>query len=70
MDDIDLFSLSENELSKFRRKHFGFVFQQFNLIPNFNVKENIELPLLFDKRKINTEMPLISCCAYRLLAHM
>ncbi len=47
MGDIDLFSLPEHKLSEFRREHFGFVFQQFNLIPNFNVKENIELPLLF-----------------------
>lgn len=36
-------SMSEKELSLYRRKHLGYVFQSYNLIPNLTVKENIEV---------------------------
>jgi putative ABC transport system ATP-binding protein len=39
--------VSKMDLVKVRRKYIGFVFQQFNLIPNLNVYENVELPLIF-----------------------
>lgn len=39
-------SLSEAELSAFRREHLGFVFQDFNLLDNFSVEDNIFLPLV------------------------
>lgn len=35
--------MKESELTKYRRKHLGYVFQMYNLIPNINVKENIEV---------------------------
>lgn len=35
--------MKEKELTRYRRKHFGYVFQMYNLIPNLNVKENIEV---------------------------
>lgn len=35
--------MSEKALTMYRRKHLGYVFQQYNLIPNLNVKENIEV---------------------------
>ena len=35
--------LGEKELTQYRRKHLGYVFQMYNLIPNLNVKENIEV---------------------------
>ena len=35
--------MKESELTKYRRKHLGYVFQMYNLIPNLNVKENIEV---------------------------
>ena len=35
--------MKENELTRYRRKHLGYVFQMYNLIPNLNVKENIEV---------------------------
>ena len=35
--------MDENKLTLYRRKHLGYVFQMYNLIPNLNVKENIEV---------------------------
>jgi len=39
--------LSDNELSHVRNAQIGFIFQAFHLMPQFNVRENIELPLLY-----------------------
>ena len=47
---IDLESCSDKERLAFRRKHVGFVFQSFNLVPTLTVAENIELPLELAKR--------------------
>ena len=44
--DTDLARLSKNELSAWRARHCGFVFQSFNLIPVLTALENVELPLL------------------------
>ncbi len=44
--DSDLTRLSENELSRWRNEHIGFVFQTFNLIPVLTAYENVEMPLL------------------------
>ncbi len=38
--------LKEKEISAFRRKNLGFVFQDFNLLDNFSVRDNIYLPLV------------------------
>lgn len=35
--------MKEKELTRYRRKHLGYIFQMYNLIPNLNVKENIEV---------------------------
>jgi putative ABC transport system ATP-binding protein len=42
--------LDESQLVKLRRQNIGFVFQQFLLLPTLTVRENIELPLLFNKK--------------------
>lgn len=42
----NLVSVKEKELSAFRREHLGFVFQDFNLLDNFSLKDNIFLPLV------------------------
>jgi putative ABC transport system ATP-binding protein len=55
IDDRDIYSLKENDLSVFRRRKIGFIFQQYNLIPILSVRENITLPLLFDNREIDNE---------------
>lgn len=45
-DGVDITSLSEKELSAFRNKHIGFVFQFHQLLPEFSAKENIMIPAL------------------------
>lgn len=51
LDGRDIYNMSENKLSVFRRRNIGFIFQAFNLIPELNVEENIILPLLLDYKK-------------------
>lgn len=53
VDNKDICCLSDKELAKYRRQKVGFVFQQYNLIPVLNVKENIELPLKLDNVKVD-----------------
>lgn len=50
-DGKDIYSYSDKELSAFRRKRIGFIFQQFNLLPVLTAKENNIMPLLLDKQK-------------------
>jgi putative ABC transport system ATP-binding protein len=45
IDGTDLTTLKDNELTKLRRKHIGFVFQFFNLLPMLSAEENVTLPL-------------------------
>ncbi|WP_312573253.1 ATP-binding cassette domain-containing protein, partial [Clostridium sp.] len=47
------YKLNEEKLAIFRRRNIGFVFQFFNLIPVLDVEENISLPALLDKEKID-----------------
>ncbi|MGL5692670.1 MAG: ABC transporter ATP-binding protein [Peptostreptococcaceae bacterium] len=49
----DISDLSDDELTIFRRREIGFIFQQFNLIPILNVYENIVLPIELDGDKID-----------------
>lgn len=51
IDGKDIYSLSETELSIFRRRKVGFIFQFYNLIPVLTAEENINLPLLLDNKK-------------------
>lgn len=51
LDDRDIFLMKEKELSVFRRRNIGFIFQAFNLVPELNVEENIMLPILLDNKK-------------------
>ncbi|NOH16134.1 ABC transporter ATP-binding protein [Clostridium cochlearium] len=53
IDGEDIYKLKEENLAIFRRRNIGFVFQFFNLIPVLNVEENISLPALLDKDKID-----------------
>ncbi|EGT4598841.1 ABC transporter ATP-binding protein [Clostridioides difficile] len=53
MDNLDLYTLSDDKLSNLRSKEFGFIFQNYNLIPVINVYDNIVLPILIAKGKID-----------------
>ncbi|CEP41232.1 ABC transporter ATP-binding protein (plasmid) [Paraclostridium sordellii] len=48
LDDVDIYSLNDDKLSKIRREEFGFIFQSYNLIPVINVYDNIILPVSID----------------------
>ncbi len=48
VDGKDIFSLKDEELTIFRRRKIGFVFQSYNLVPVLNVYENIVLPIQLD----------------------
>lgn len=48
VEDKDVFSLKDDELTIFRRRKIGFVFQSYNLVPVLNVYENIVLPIELD----------------------
>jgi putative ABC transport system ATP-binding protein len=53
LDGEDIYKLNEEKLAIFRRRNIGFVFQFFNLIPVLDVEENISLPALLDKEKVD-----------------
>jgi putative ABC transport system ATP-binding protein len=49
----DIAGLKESQLISIRCENIGFIFQRFHLIPTLTVKENIELPLVFARKKID-----------------
>ena len=51
----DVYAGSNEKLAIFRRRQVGLIYQFHNLIPTLNVVENITLPILMDKRKVNQE---------------
>lgn len=51
IDGVDLYALKEDERTIFRRRHVGFVFQAYNLLPMLTVYENILLPFGLDGEK-------------------
>ncbi len=53
---IELGTLKEKALSKYRKENIGFIFQSFNLIPVLSVRENIELPMVIEKLLSPKEM--------------
>jgi putative ABC transport system ATP-binding protein len=55
IDGIPVFGLKDDELTIFRRRKIGFIFQAFNLVPVLNVYENIVLPLELDGEKVDKE---------------
>lgn len=52
----NLSKMNENELSIYRRENIAFIFQSFNLIPVLTVRENVELPLVIEKKFTKAEM--------------
>ncbi len=53
--DTDIHNGEDKKLSAFRRQKIGFIFQQFNLLPVLTARENIIMPLLLDKKKVEEE---------------
>lgn len=55
VDGKDITRLTDEEMSVFRRRKIGFVFQAYHLIPVLTVEENIRMPILLDHRKPDRE---------------
>lgn len=55
VDDRDITTLKDEEMSVFRRRKIGFVFQSYHLIPVLTVEENIQMPILLDHKKPDRE---------------
>lgn len=55
IENEDIYKLSDDELSIFRRRQVGLIYQFYNLIPILNVKENIILPSSLDGKKVTDE---------------
>lgn len=53
--DKDIYAMSEKEISRYRRRNIGFIFQAFNLLPILSAEENIKLPVLMDGRSVDEE---------------
>jgi putative ABC transport system ATP-binding protein len=55
LDGQDVYAQNNEKLAIFHRRQVGLIYQFHNLIPTLNVVENITLPILMDKRKVNEE---------------
>ncbi len=55
VDGKDIYKLSDDNLSIFRRREVGLIYQFYNLIPILNAEENITLPLELDNREVNKD---------------
>ena len=53
VDGEDVYRLNENALAIFRRRQVGLIYQFYNLIPVLNVEENMTLPILLDRKKVD-----------------
>ena len=51
IDGKDIFSMNDRNLTVFRRRNIGFIFQAFNLVPELTVEQNIIFPVLLDYQK-------------------
>ena len=51
-----MMDMTEKRLTRYRREHLGYVFQMYNLIPNLNIKENIEVGAYLSDRPLDIEM--------------
>ncbi|MFW6309208.1 MAG: ABC transporter ATP-binding protein [bacterium] len=51
LEDTNVVQLSDREQARIRNKHFGFIFQTFNLLPDFTALENVIVPMMFARKK-------------------
>ena len=50
IDGVSLSGMNKQQMAQFRREKLGFVFQDFNLLDNLTIKENIILPMVFGRK--------------------
>lgn len=55
IDGIKTETMKEKDLTLYRRKHLGYIFQQYNLIPNLNIKENIEVGAYLSEKPLDVD---------------
>lgn len=58
LENVDVAKLSRDQLAEVRSRRIGFVFQSFNLLPRMSALENVELPMLYTRRKKSRELAL------------
>lgn len=61
VDGNDIANYSDKALTKFRRENIGFVFQNYNLVPNLTAKENVELSIQISNSQAEAEAVLKEC---------
>jgi len=66
LEGKDITTISEKEISAFRRNNLGFVFQDFNLLDTFNLMDNIFLPLVLSGKKFHEMTKLLNPLAAKL----
>lgn len=54
LDKTNIYSFNEDQLTIFRRRHIGMIYQFYNLVPTLNVKENIVFPILLDNKEVDS----------------
>lgn len=70
INEIEMTRMSESQLSNFRKKNIGFVFQSFNLIDELTVFENVELPLVYlNVRKSERRQKVMEVLEQMNMAH-
>lgn len=57
LDQVDIRTLSTHRLSEIRRTRIGFVFQTFNLIAKLSALQNVELPMIYNRKPMNERLP-------------
>jgi putative ABC transport system ATP-binding protein len=55
LGDVDVAAMTDDQLSEVRSTYLGFIFQSYNLLPQYTVVENVELPLLYQGIKLDDE---------------
>lgn len=70
LEGISYANYKDAEMSKFRREKFGFIFQNYNLLPLLSVYENIITPLLLDQKKADRKMAETICGELGILEQM
>src|SRR5206468_7162842 len=55
LGDEDVSEMDDDQLSEVRSKYLGFIFQSYNLLPQYTVVENVEIPLLYQGSRLTEE---------------